>query len=90
VGVDETLVREILHGWKDAINGGLLNLDIADDGTITYALFLKLQEKLIKMFEADLWARESLEKVSWAFKSSLALSQIGMQIHGFSGTCKSP
>jgi hypothetical protein len=79
-GVDGTLVGEILHGWKDAIEGGLLNLDIADDGTITYALFLKLQEKLIKMFEADLWTRESLEKGSWAFKSSLALSQIGMQI----------
>jgi hypothetical protein len=69
-----------LQGWKDAIDGGLLNLDIADDGTITYALFLKLQEKLIKMFEADLWTRESLEKVSGAFRSSLALSQIGMQI----------
>jgi hypothetical protein len=80
-GVDRNLVREILHGWKDAIDGGLLNLDIADDGTITYALFLKLQEKLIKMFEADLWTRESLEKVSGAFRSSMALSQIGMQIH---------
>jgi hypothetical protein len=79
-GVDETLVREILHGWKDAIDGGLLNLDIADDGTITYALFLKLQEKLIKMFEAGLWTRGSLEKVSGAFRSSLALSQVGMQI----------
>jgi hypothetical protein len=79
-GVDENLVREILHGWKNAIDGGLLNLDIADDGTITYALFLKLQEKLIKMFEADLWTRESLEKVSGAFRSSIALSQVGMQI----------
>jgi hypothetical protein len=79
--VDETLVREILHGWGNAIDGGLLNLDIADDGTITYALFLKLQEKLIKMFEAGLWTEESLEKVSEAFRSSLALSQIGMQIH---------
>jgi hypothetical protein len=79
-GVDETLVREILQGWKDAIDGGLLNLDIADDGTITYALFLKLQEKLIKMFEADLWTREALEKVSGAFRSSMALSQVGMQI----------
>jgi hypothetical protein len=78
--VNETLVREILQGWKDAIDGGLLNLDIADDGTITYALFLKLQEKLIKMFEADLWTRGSLEKVSGAFRSSIALSQIGMQI----------
>lgn len=80
-GVDETLVREILQGWKDAINGGLLNLDIADDGTITYALFLKLQEKLIKMFEADLWTKEDLKKVSEALRSSMALSQIGMQIH---------
>jgi hypothetical protein len=79
-GVDENLVREILQGWKDAIDGGLLNLDIADDGTITYALFLKLQEKLIKMFEADLWTRESLEKVSKALRSGMALSQIGMQI----------
>jgi hypothetical protein len=79
-GVDETLVREILQGWKDAIDGGLLNLDIADDGTITYALFLKLQEKLIKMFEAGLWTRESLEKVSGALRSSMGLSQVGMQI----------
>jgi hypothetical protein len=79
-GIDETLIREILQGWKAAIDGGLLNLDIADDGTITYALFLKLQEKLIKMFEADLWTKEALEKVSGAFRS-LALSQIGMQIH---------
>jgi hypothetical protein len=78
--VDETLVREILQGWKDAVDGGLLNLDIANDGTITYALFLKLQEKLIKMFKADLWTRETLEKVSKAFRSSMALSQIGMQI----------
>jgi predicted DNA-binding ArsR family transcriptional regulator len=80
-GVDEILVREILHGWEEAVDGGLLNLDIADDGTITYALFLKLQEKLIKMFEADLWTRESLKKASKAFRSSMALSQIGMQIH---------
>jgi predicted DNA-binding ArsR family transcriptional regulator len=79
-GVDENLVREILQGWKDAIDGGLLNLDIADDGTITYALFLKLQEKLIKMFEAGLWTGEALEKVSGAFRSSIALSQVGMQI----------
>jgi len=78
-GVDEALVREILQEWKDALDRGLLNLDIADDGTIVYTLFLTLQGKLIKMFDEGMWTKESLEKVSEAFRSSVAFSQIGVQ-----------
>jgi hypothetical protein len=78
-GIDEHLIRELLNSWRDAICSGLLNLDVAEDGTISYVLLLKMQEGLIKMFETGLWTLESLEKASKAFRDSAALSRIRMQ-----------